>query len=149
MRPSSAPAASGAKASAWSVAVSTPQRRCERMRATPQGVASCSSAPTSMGCVATSPAAASPYPAASAKAGTYASPAPTMKLKPTPSPTISRRSRRSAGGEGASGGGAPPRNAAASGPAPQAAELVDEAREVQARHGELLAHAHDDGGTLE
>ena len=52
------------------------------------------SAPASIGSAATMPDASSPSPAASTKAGTYASPRPTIALNETPSAVIARKSRR-------------------------------------------------------
>src|SRR5690606_5931419 len=70
-------------------------RRWEASRPTAAGEASWSSAPKSIGTVATSPATTSPWPCARANAGRYASPSPTITLNATPSPSIARRSRRS------------------------------------------------------
>ncbi len=96
-RPTIAAITRGTKLSAWHVAQTTTQRRCEPSLRTAAGDASCSRAPAIIGTEATRPETTSPIPKARAKAGKYVSPMPTISEKPSPSPRLARKSLRSVG----------------------------------------------------
>ena len=72
----------------------TTQRRCEPTQRTPAGEINCSTAPAASGTVVIKPAATSPRPIASTKAGRYVSPRPTIKLNETASPVEALKSAR-------------------------------------------------------